>query len=150
MPHCVMDSPVGALLLTADAHGLCGLTRTNDPPDAAPDDPLLAMAVRQLREYFAGERTVFTVPLHLTGTPFQQACWQALCDIPFGQVRSYAEQAAAIGKPAAVRAVGGANHRNPVWIIVPCHRVIGANGTLTGYGGGLEMKEWLLRHERAI
>lgn len=150
MPYCVIDSPVGRLRLTADADGLCGLIRTEDALTDIPADATLIQAVHELREYFAGARQTFTVPLHLTGTPFQQRCWEALVRIPFGQTRTYAQQAAAIGKSAAVRAVGGANHRNPVWIMVPCHRVIGADGSLTGYGGGVAMKEWLLRHEGAI
>lgn len=149
MPRCVIDSPVGRLLLTSDDAGLCGLTRTEDAVTAAPTDALLCAAVRQLDEYFSGTRRAFDLPLHLTGTPFRQKCWAALCGIPYGETRTYAQQALAIGQPKAVRAVGSANHHNPIWIIVPCHRVIGADGSLTGYGGGLDMKAWLLRHEQA-
>ena len=103
---------------------------------------------RELEEYFAGARTRFTVSLDLRGTFFQKQCWQALLDIPYGETRSYADIARAIGRPRAFRAVGMANHDNPVAIIVPCHRVVGSNGDLTGYGGGLEVKRHLLDLER--
>ena len=107
----------------------------------------IAQVVQQLDEYFNGRRTTFSVPLAPDGTPFQQSVWRALLDIPFGETRSYADIARMIGRPAAVRAVGAANGQNPIPIIVPCHRVIGSNGSLTGFGGGLAMKEFLLRHE---
>lgn len=107
----------------------------------------LRQAMDQLRRYFAGERLQFSCPLDLRGTPFQVAVWQELCCIPYGSTRSYAQIAQAIGHPKAVRAVGAANGANPVAIIVPCHRVIGSNGTLTGYGGGLPVKAWLLALE---
>ena len=107
----------------------------------------LQQAMDQLRRYFAGEHVQFTCPLDLHGTPFQVAVWQALVRIPYGETRSYAEIAQAIDRPRAVRAVGAANGANPVAIIVPCHRVIGSNGTLTGYGGGLPTKRWLLSLE---
>jgi AraC family transcriptional regulator, regulatory protein of adaptative response / methylated-DNA-[protein]-cysteine methyltransferase len=109
--------------------------------------PLFDDVQKQLDEYFSGERQDFTLPLHLAGTPFQEEVWRALLKIPYGRTRSYGEQAEMIGKPEAVRAVGHANGQNHIAIIVPCHRVIGANGTLTGYGGGLERKRWLLNHE---
>lgn len=147
MPFCVMDSPVGHLLIEADELGLTALDRT-DKPLSPPDTPLLAEAVRQLSAYFDGTLTDFDLPLHMTGTPFQLRCWQALRTIPYGETISYGEQARRIGSPRATRAVGGANHRNPISIVVPCHRVIGANGSLTGYGGGLDMKRWLLEHEQ--
>jgi len=117
---------------------------------AAPDHPVLSRARRQLAEYFAGERTRFDLPLRSRGTPFQQRVWAALAGIPYGQTRSYAEVAAAVEHPRAVRAVGAANGRNPLPIVVPCHRVIGSNGMLTGFGGGIATKAWLLRHERAV
>lgn len=148
MPHCVIDSPVGRLLLASDERGLCALRRVEAPVTEVPQEPVLQAAARQLGEYFAGQRRVFEMPLSLAGTAFQQACWHALCGIPYGETRTYAQQASAIGRPKAVRAVGGANHHNPVWIIVPCHRVIGADGSLTGYGGGIDMKEQLLKLER--
>lgn len=107
----------------------------------------LRQAMDELRRYLAGERVQFSCPLDLRGTPFQIAVWEALYKIPYGQTRSYAQIAQAIGKPQAVRAVGAANGANPVAVIVPCHRVIGSNGTLTGYAGGLPMKQWLLALE---
>jgi O-6-methylguanine DNA methyltransferase len=107
----------------------------------------LSQALDQLRRYFAGERVQFSCPLDLRGTAFQVSVWEELYRIPYGQTRTYAQIAAAIGSPKAVRAVGAANGANPVAVIVPCHRVIGSNGSLTGYGGGLPMKEWLLALE---
>lgn len=109
---------------------------------------MLVETARQLVEYFAGERKVFDLPLAPEGTGFQQLVWRALTTIPFGETRTYGQQATLIKRPSASRAVGAANGRNPIGIIVPCHRVIGANGTLTGYAGGLAMKQWLLEHER--
>lgn len=108
---------------------------------------LLRAAAQQLDEYFAGTRTAFELPLRPEGTAFQRQAWQALCDIPYGQTRSYAQQARAVGRPAATRAIGAANGRNPIAIIVPCHRVIGSDGSLTGYAGGEAVKRWLLDHE---
>ena len=142
-----MDSPVGHLLIEADEQGLTVIDRT-DKPLSPPDTPLLTEAVRQLSAYFDGTLTDFDLPLHMTGTPFQLRCWQALRTIPYGETISYGEQARRIGSPRATRAVGGANHRNHISIVVPCHRVIGADGSLTGYGGGLGMKRWLLEHEQ--
>ena len=107
-------------------------------------------AIQQVEAYFAGRLSDFDVPIALQGTPFQQTVWQQLLTIPFGHTTSYQDVADAIGKPKAVRAVGAANGRNPVSIIVPCHRVIGSNGKLVGYGGGLWRKEWLLRHEKSL
>lgn len=139
-------SPVGIIRLQADDAGLCaaGLAAA-----AGPDvpGPFVRQAARELEEYFAGQRRRFDVPLSLHGTPFQLKAWAALCAIPYGQTRSYGEQAAAIGNPRACRAVGMANNRNPVMILVPCHRVIGADGSLVGYGGGLEVKRALLALE---
>ena len=108
---------------------------------------LIKEACHQLSEYLKGERQIFDLPLNPKGTDFQKRVWQALCDIPYGETRSYKQIAEAIGNPKAVRAVGMANNRNPITIVVPCHRVIGADGKLVGYGGGLEMKEFLLRLE---
>ena len=115
-------------------------------PDAAPF-PLLR---RQLAEYFAGERTAFELPLAPAGTPFQRNVWDALLAIPYGETRSYGELAAAVGKPGAARAVGRANHDNPIGVVIPCHRVIGAGGALTGYAGGLDRKRYLLELEGAL
>lgn len=111
------------------------------------DPEALALAAAQLQEYFAGRRQQFDVPLALRGTPFQVKVWQALLEVPFGETRSYKQIAERIGSPKAVRAVGGSNNRNPVPLIVPCHRVIGAGGALVGYGGGLDIKTYLLDHE---
>jgi methylated-DNA-[protein]-cysteine S-methyltransferase len=151
--HTRVPSPIGELLLVADDDALCGLymdlgrgwlPRVELGPR---DDAALPEARRQLDEYFAGERFVFDLHVRLHGTAFQRQVWDALMEIPFGQTRSYGEQARRIGVPDAPRAVGAANGQNPVSIIVPCHRVIGANGALTGYGGGIERKRWLLAHE---
>ncbi|MEU0202301.1 MULTISPECIES: methylated-DNA--[protein]-cysteine S-methyltransferase [unclassified Streptomyces] len=152
--HTVTDSPYGPLTLVADDGVLCGLYMTEQrhrPPEETfgpRDDTLLAEAQEQLQAYFAGELKEFTVELRLTGTPFQRTVWDRLRRIPYGETRTYGELADALGTPTASRAVGLANGRNPVGIIVPCHRVIGANGSLTGYGGGLERKQRLLDFER--
>ena len=147
--QCVIPSPLGHLRIAADEGGLTAVDRT-DLPLSPPDMPLLAEAAGQLRAYFDGALTDFDLPLHMTGTAFQMKCWHALTQIPYGETISYGEQAKRIGKPKATRAVGGANHRNPICIIVPCHRVIGASGALTGYGEGLDMKAWLLAHEQEV
>jgi len=143
-------SPVGPLQLFATDDALVALSLPDrpGPPGAARRSKILAQAAEQLAEYFAGERRVFDLPLAYDGTPFQQSVWRALADIPYGVTCSYGELAKVIGRPAAVRAVGAANGANPLAIILPCHRVIGANGTLTGYGGGLDLKRRLLAHEQ--
>jgi len=110
--------------------------------------PILAECVRQLDEYFNGRRTIFDVPVRQKGTKFQQSVWNVLTDIPFGKTISYGDVAKMLNNPKSMRAVGAANGQNKVWIIVPCHRVIGANGSLTGYAGGIERKKWLLGHEK--
>ena len=155
--HTVMDSPIGPMTLTADGGKLSGLYMEISRYPLAPDDQgerddaVLADAVRQLEEYFAGERTEFDLELAMTGTPFQQRVWQALRDIPYGETESYGELALRIGSPiGASRAVGLANGRNPISIIVPCHRVIGSGGKLVGYGGGLPRKQYLLDFEQRI
>lgn len=146
-----MDSPVGELVLAATGDGLThvlfGHSMSEAPTGSADGGPIVAAAAAQLREYFAGTRRDFDLPLCPTGTDFQRAVWASLRDIPYGETRCYGELAARIGRPAAVRAVGAANGRNPISIIVPCHRVIGRNGTLTGYGGGLPAKRTLLALE---
>ena len=149
---CTIDTPIGALRLDAEDGALVAVYLPGGaPPSIAaeerPGDPVLAAAARQLEDYFAGRRTAFELPLRPRGTAFQRAVWDALRAIPPGETRSYGEIARAVGRPAAVRAVGAANGRNPLAIVVPCHRVIGAGGTLTGYAGGLEAKRWLLEHE---
>ena len=107
-------------------------------------------AITQLQEYCDGSRRVFDLPLDLQGTEFQVAAWRALADIPYGHTASYGQQAASIGRPKAVRAIGGANGRNPVAIVLPCHRIVGADGSLTGFGGGIAVKKWLLDHEQSM
>ena len=107
-------------------------------------------AITQLDEYFSGARRDFELPLDLRGTEFQVAAWNSLADIPYGRTASYGQQAASIGRPKAVRAIGGANGRNPVAIVLPCHRIVGADGSLTGFGGGIVVKKWLLDHEQSI
>ncbi len=152
-----LPGPVGILHAIASDRGLCALLwADSDGPencrDARPTSPdahpVLGSLAKQLEEYFAGTRQVFDLPLEPAGTAFQIAVWNALRKIPYGETRSYAEQAQMIGNPAAVRAVGGANGKNPISIIIPCHRVIGKNGSLTGFGGGLPVKKFLLDHER--
>ena len=148
MRYSTLTTPIGELLLTADDDGaLTGVNLPNRHPDPVGwerDDELLEPARRQLTEYFAGERTTFDLPLRPAGAPFQLRVWEALLRIPYGETVSYGEIAREIGHPTASRAVGAANGRNPIAIVVPCHRVIGANGSLTGYGGGLECKRALL------
>ena len=151
--HTRIDSPIGPILLIADGDALCGLYMKIETgwlprcPMGPRDDSILPEAQRQLAEYFAGTRKDFDLELKMEGTDFQKKVWEALLDIPFGETRSYGQQARNIGLPDAPRAVGAANGQNPISIIVPCHRVIGANGALTGYGGGIERKRWLLGHE---
>jgi methylated-DNA-[protein]-cysteine S-methyltransferase len=140
-----------SLRLTAGASGIQSLelNPTSDPVGPQDDSyPPIREALRQLEAYFAGERAVFDLPLDMSGTTFQKRVWQALLEIPYGATCSYLELATVVGNPAAVRAVGAANGRNPIAIVVPCHRVIGANGKLVGYGGGLPMKQMLLELEK--
>lgn len=153
MTFKTMTSPVGALTLIANEDGLAAVLWESDDPKRlrplalAKNHPLLLEAERQLNEYFSGRRRQFTVAVRLAGTPFQNEVWQALATIPFGETRSYAEIARQIGRPRATRAVGAAIGRNPLSIIIPCHRVIGSNGELTGFAGGLEIKSTLLKLE---
>ena len=152
----LIDSPAGPLLLAAEQGALCairfgGQGWREDPDEAAsagPDAAVLDGAERQLEEYFAGRRTTFDLPLRPAGTPFQQRVWAVLRTIPYGRTMSYGEVAARIGNPRASRAVGMANHANPLPIVIPCHRVIGASGRLTGYAGGLAVKRLLLGLEQ--
>ena len=149
-----LPSPIGSLLLAADNTGLCQIPFPNNGNPASPgpgwieDSSAFAEPIRQLRAYFAGELENFDLPLAPQGTPFQQRVWKELCQIPYGETISYAELAKRIGNPNASRAVGLANGSNPIPIVIPCHRVIGSNGKLTGYGGGLPIKEKLLALER--
>ena len=156
--YTALESPLGPLLLTGDGAALTGLYMADHRHGPAiavswrlDDDATPFGAARsQLAAYFAGERRVFDLPLRPSGTPFQQAVWHALGQIAFGETVSYGELARRLGKPDAARAVGLANGRNPLSIVVPCHRVVGASGALTGYGGGMDRKAWLLAHERGI
>ena len=165
----VHQSPLGPLTIVASAKGLVAVLWPDDEPsrvrlernddgepvdtgaaDAADSDAadaVLSATASQLDEYFGGERQDFDLPLDLRGTEFQVTVWQSLADIAYGETATYSEQAATIGRPSAVRAVGGANGRNPVSIVLPCHRVVGASGKLTGFAGGLDAKRFLLDHE---
>lgn len=147
-------SPLGDLWIADDAVGICRVELRapgEGPCDlVVPSGPLVEQARGELEEYFAGVRRRFEVPLSLQGAPFQQEAWEALRAIPYGETRTYGEQAQAIGRPRACRAVGMANHRNPVIIMVPCHRVVGSGGALVGYAGGLEVKRRLLELEGAL
>ena len=146
-----MDSPIGKIGIADDGSGISDLffcVRDKRPDAIERSTALLKKAAAQMDEYFAGKRRTFDLPLSLSGTAFQLAVWNALLTIPYGETRSYKDIAERIGNPKAVRAVGMANNRNPVSIIVPCHRVIGSDGSLVGYGGGVQMKDFLLRLER--
>jgi methylated-DNA-[protein]-cysteine S-methyltransferase len=158
MNYCYVDSPIGALLVAGDEHAVHSISfpRNGKPkrPEAGWSESkptsgrgALSVAARQLREYFAGRRTEFDFPMEPQGTPFQLAVWKRLTEIPYGETISYGELARRVGNPKAARAVGAANRANPLPIVVPCHRVIGADGTLTGFGGGLPVKEALLALE---
>ena len=152
-----MKSPVGTLTLVASGKGLVAILWPQDDPKRVKlpaltrddDHPVLVQTQKELGEYFAGKRTRFTVKLDFAGTDFQKQVWKALLEIPFGQTRSYGDIAHKLGRPSAMRAVGAANGRNPISIIAPCHRVIGANGALTGFAGGLDAKKTLLALEAA-
>jgi O-6-methylguanine DNA methyltransferase len=153
-----LDSPIGQLTVIASDRGLVAIEWGSGGPlkkskkavhfESSPEK--CARYVQQINEYFAGERKEFTFPLDLRGTDFQKRCWQALLEIPYGKTVSYADIASAVGSPKAFRAVGMANHHNPIPIVVPCHRVIASSGGLCGYGGGLDIKEHLLRLEGAL
>jgi methylated-DNA-[protein]-cysteine S-methyltransferase len=154
-----LDSPLGTMRLGAEGDALAGIWFPDHrhPVDlgGAADGakhpvPVLVLAQRQLREWFEGERRTFDLPLAQHGTAFQKRVWDALLEIPFGETWTYTQLAARAGRPAAMRAAGSANGRNPFSIVVPCHRVIGSDGSLTGYAGGLRAKEWLLAHERRL
>jgi methylated-DNA-[protein]-cysteine S-methyltransferase len=144
-----LDSPLGPLTLVARDGALAMVSLPGFSALESAHDPVLDEAARQLDAYFAGKRRSFDLPLKASGTDWQKRVWNALCAIPFGETATYGDIARALGQPTATRAVGAANGRNPIPIVVPCHRVIGADGTLTGYGGGLPTKRWLLAHEGA-
>ena len=158
--HTVLDSPLGPLTVVVEDDHLVGLyveqglakalerSATLGTPSEPEDVPMLRAVAEQLTAYFRGELTAFDLPVAMAGTPFQTRVWEALQRIPYGETWSYGRLATEVGNPAASRAVGAANGRNPVSIVVPCHRVIGSTGRLTGYAGGLSTKEQLLAHER--
>lgn len=154
-----MRSPVGEIVVIAGDRGVRhvmfspdGLPRGINEDDVSrrPSHPVVAAALGQLRGYFAGTRTSFDLPLDLRGTDFQVAAWKALAKVRYAGTASYAQQAASIGRPTATRAIGAANGRNPVAIVLPCHRIVGADGSLTGFAGGLDVKKWLLDHEQRV
>lgn len=149
-----MLSPVGELLLTASAGGLTGIylpgERREPEPDWELDPPRFADCIEQLDEYFAGGRVEFSLPLAAPGTAFQHEVWNELLAVTYGTTITYTELARRVGRPRSIRAVGGANGRNPLCIVVPCHRVVGVDGSLTGYSAGIESKRWLLDFERGL
>ena len=148
----IIDSPIGRLLLTARDGALTSLWMEpfEQPAQAGRRDPVLTAARRQLDAYFAGTLTEFDLPLAPAGTPFQTGVWDELQRVPYASTLSYAQLAERVGRPGHFRAVGSANGRNPISIIIPCHRVVGSDGSLTGYGGGIDRKRWLLDHEAAV
>ena len=151
MNYQFLDTPIGTLRLVSDGEHMTAIEFEGRHGEADTDhnveDPVLRACARQLQEYFAGKRTQFDLPLAPRGTEFQRAVWRALEEIPYGKLKSYGEIAVEIGKSSAARAVGAANGRNPLPIVVPCHRVIGRDGSLTGFAGGLAIKRWLLALE---
>jgi methylated-DNA-[protein]-cysteine S-methyltransferase len=149
MRYAIIETPIGPLTLGSTQHGLSSLNfGAKVPKDGGIDERVNRKAVKQLEEYFGGRRTDFDLPLDFKGTDFQMKVWNALLAIPYGQTRTYGEIANRIGRPGAARAVGMANHDNPIAVIIPCHRVVGHNGSLTGYAGGLHIKQHLLSIER--
>lgn len=149
MEHaCVYQSPFGMMRIRDDEKGITELSFVDEAAETKPETELEKKAVKELKEYFAGKRKKFDLPLSYQGTDFQMKCWKALQEIPYGETRSYKEEAEMTGNVKAVRAVGGANHNNRICIIIPCHRVINADGKLGGYGGGVERKKQLLELEQ--
>ena len=147
-------TPIGTAEIIGDEHGIQSISVLDDSSilysnqDDIPE--CLTTCVSQLDEYFKGERTEFNLKINPKGTPFQQSVWKELNNIPFGKIRTYLEQTKKIGDPKAIRAVASANGKNPIWIVIPCHRVIGSDGSLTGYAGGIWRKKWLLDHESPV
>ena len=149
MQYAVIDSPMGPLTVASTEKGIASIHFGNSlPAGIVADVSANRDTVDQLTEYFEGKRTQFELPLDVEGTPFQKAVWNELQRIPYGETRSYGEIAKAVGRPGAARAVGMANHDNPIAVVIPCHRVVGRDGSLTGYAGGLHLKEQLLSIER--
>ncbi|GAB4514024.1 MAG: methylated-DNA--[protein]-cysteine S-methyltransferase [Allomuricauda sp.] len=147
MEHAYVQTPIGIAELIGDKNGLASITVLESKKPKGTIPTVLKDAVEQLEEYFEGNRTVFELRLNPSGTDFQKKVWEALLQIPFGKTISYLELSKQLGDVKAIRAVASANGKNPLWIVVPCHRVIGTNGDLTGYAGGLHRKKWLLEHE---
>lgn len=147
MEHAYVQTPIGIAELIGDKNGLASITVLEIKKPKGTIPAVLKDAVKQLKEYFEGNRTVFELRLNPSGTDFQKKVWEALLQIPFGKTISYLELSKQLGDVKAIRAVASANGKNPLWIVVPCHRVIGTNGDLTGYAGGLHRKKWLLEHE---
>ena len=148
--YYIYKSAFGSILIESDGSAITAIKmeKNKEPTGKKTADAITDKAAGQLEEYFAGKRERFDVPLRPRGTDFQNAVWKALCEIPYGETRSYKQIAQMVNKPTACRAVGMANNKNPIWIMIPCHRVIGSDGSLTGYGGGLEMKQRLLELEK--
>lgn len=151
MPNCIIDTPLGLAQLSGNTYGLSSLKLLDTEHEISQEIPEeLQDGVRQLNEYFNSERKEFKLNLNPEGTEFQKKVWHSLLEIPFGKTTSYLELSRMLGDTKAIRAVANANSKNPLWILIPCHRVIGSDGSLTGYAGGLHRKEWLLKHEGAI
>ena len=148
MQYAVIDTPMGPLTVASTEKGIASILFGTHVPEGIAAEPGNRETVEQLTEYFQGKRTRFELPLDVEGTTFQRAVWSELLRIPYGETRSYGEIAKAVGKPGAARAVGMANHDNPIAVVIPCHRVVGSDGSLTGYAGGLHLKSQLLSIER--
>lgn len=150
METAILNTPLGFTKIEGDENGITAITVLNEDiqPDIVPE--ILQDAVYQLQEYFEGKRTSFDLTLNPQGTEFQKRVWEALLQIPYGKTISYLELSKKLGDIKAIRAVASANGKNPLWIVIPCHRVIGSNGDLTGYAGGLHRKKWLLEHESPV
>lgn len=150
METAIINTPLGFAKLVGDQNGLASITVLDSEKEVEIIPEILADAVHQVNEYFEGKRTQFDLPLNPEGTDFQKRVWDALLQIPYGKTLSYLELSKQLGDVKAIRAVASANGKNPLWIVVPCHRVIGSNGDLTGYAGGLHRKKWLLEHESPV
>lgn len=145
-----LDTPLGLFEIMATEHGICQAIFCGEKIQRINPNEITQQSKKQLTEYFAKQRTQFTLPIEAKGTAFQTSVWRCLRQIPFGEIKAYGDIAKMLNNPKASQAVGGANGRNPIAIIVPCHRVVGANGALTGYAGGIERKLWLLKHENPV
>lgn len=143
------ESPIGLIEIKGDEYAIHRVNFVEKKEEDAVSSAIVEKCIEELNEYFQGGRKQFTVALHMSGTPFQERVWQKLCNIPYGTTASYKDIAVKVGNEKASRAVGGANNKNPIAIIVPCHRVVGTNNKLVGYAGGLTKKEWLLKHEES-